>query len=52
MKKTYQTPGVNVSLAQVVQMLATSFDKNESGADNDVVLVKENKSDTWNDIWD
>lgn len=50
MKKTYKTPSVNIEIAQATQILATSLYKNDTGADNDVVLTKEN--DDWEDIWD
>ena len=50
MKKTYKTPSVNIEIAQATQILAVSLDKNETGADEGVVLTKEN--DNWDDIWD
>lgn len=48
MKKTYQTPSVNVTFVHTTQMMATSLTKNTSGADNGVVLTREDNS--W-DIW-
>lgn len=50
MKKIYQTPSVNVTFVHTTQMLATSFDKYDSGADTGVVLTKQNTND-WGDIW-
>ncbi|MBO4905923.1 MAG: hypothetical protein J5486_02665 [Bacteroidaceae bacterium] len=49
MNKIYQKPSVDTSLAQTTQMLANSFTKYDTGADEDVVLTKE--SSDWDNIW-
>lgn len=56
MKKIYQTPSVNVTVVQITQMIATSFSKNDTGADANVVLIKDNSASTpdynvWDDDW-
>ena len=41
MKKIYQTPSVNAIFLHTRKMMALSFDKNETGADADVVLGRQ-----------
>lgn len=48
MKKTYQTPSVNVTFVHTIQMMALSLNINDTGADADVVLTREDLG--W-DIW-
>lgn len=48
MKKTYQTPSVNVTFVHTIQMMALSLNINDTGADADVVLTREDLE--W-DIW-
>ena len=51
MKKEYQIPSVNVMFVHPLLMKETSLTKNETGADADVVLGKED-ADEWGDTWE
>ena len=51
MKKTYQKPSVNNTIDYTTQLLADSrLDKNDTGADPDVVLSRQDKG--WGNTWD
>lgn len=43
MKKIYQTPCVDITVIQSAQVLAMSLSKNTTGANENVVLTRENK---------
>ncbi len=55
MKKIYQTPCTDVTVVCTMQMLAVSMTKNSTGADEGVVLTREDKhrgagSGLWEDM--
>lgn len=50
MKKIYQKPNLDVELSEATQMLALSLGKYDTGADDDVVLVRQEiEWDIWGD---
>ena len=57
MKKTYINPTLQIVKVNCELMVATSFGKNDTGADADVVLVKGESSSSrgnysvWDDDW-
>ena len=56
MKKTYIIPGLCIVKVNCAKLISTSLGLNDTGADADVVLVKENNTsgsnyNVWNDDW-
>ena len=56
MKKTYMIPRLYTTLIGCETLIAQSFSKNATGADDDVVLVKGDNSsrsdyNVWSDDW-
>ena len=53
MKKAYIIPQLQLITVGCETLIAQSFSKNEEGADEDVVLIKEDNSiGSGNSIWD
>jgi len=48
MKKTYQTPSVNVTFVGTTQMMALSLDKVDTGG-NEVLVHQEQAWDIWSE---